>query len=375
MSSVLDSRHRPLTPAERRQQQAVMPALRAWTAYLTATSSAPTGSFERAQERRSGVILRHTPNSNNLKPPVAVSPDWAYEWAIRNGHRGTPGSGSPLTVGLMVDALDFMRATPARTFCPVIDSHGRRRRDGFFHLTAEMHDRLHGGNYRPVLTPRPGRPVADRKPAPRAISGRAMRRGDDDPTLSIVRDWVRITEATALYSTASRERRPLAVRSPGRPSTSGRRGAGVARAYVLGTVEALAWHASDHAGRGGWRVPSTSELITALAVHAEVTPDVLIQVSRFSTPDAPRQRHVRGWWRFMLAPLGCGPLDTALLQDEIDHWQAQQDRPAQPVADPTRNYHGLTLPADVDPAQLDDPEYRDFAGVSDDDYERWKAGQ
>lgn len=350
-----------------------MPALQAWTAYLTATETAPTGSFDHARERRSAVILRHIPSWDHLRPPVAVSPDWAYEWAVANGHRGTPGSGSPLTVGLMVDALDFMRAVPARTFCPQLDTFGRRRRDGFFHLTAEMHGRLHGGNYTPVLTPRPGRRAMDRPPAPRVVTARAMRRADDDSTVDIVRDWVRTTAATALCEVAVRERRPMAVRTPGRPATTARRGAGLADRYVLGTVEALAWHASDHAGRGGWRVPSADELAAGLAACAAAHPDVLAPVTRFSTVDAPRQRHVRGWWRFMLAPLGCSKLGTALLQDEVDYWQATRGR-VDGVVEPRRDFHGLAVARDVDPAQLDDPEYRDYAGVSDEDYARWKEG-
>lgn len=374
MTNPLDARGRPLDATERRQQEALMPALQAWTAYLTSTATAPTGSFDRAAERRSAVILKHVPSEHLLRPPVAVSPEWAHEWAIAHGHRGLPGTGSPLSFGMMVEALDFMRSSPARTFRPLLDSHDRRRRDGFFHLTAEMHHRLWEGTYTPVLTPRAGRPVADRRPEVRR-SVRAIR-CTDDSAIDIVRDWVRTSEPTALYEVAVRERRPMAVRGAGRPVTTHRRGAQVDRRHVLGSVEVLAWHASVHAGRKGWRVPSAGELTAALGAHAERAHGLLAPVTRFTTPDAGRVRRVQGWWRFALAPLGCGLLNPSDLQGEIDYWQAQQAAPVeQALVEPKRDYHGLALRSDIDPTQLDNPEYRDYAEVTDEEYERWKAGE
>lgn len=370
--AAFDSPDRTLTPAERRDAERLLPALQAWTAYLTDTATAPTGSFERALERRCAVLLRHrTPPGGPLKGPVAVCPMWAFEWAVANGHRGNPGTGSPLTCAAMCSALDFMRAFPARTFRPLNDPlHDRRRRDGFYHLTGEMHTRLWAPRYVPVLTPRPGRPLSnDRRVTSRTAGERALRRADDDPTMSIVRDWARVNAPTALQETAVREGRPLAVRSPGRMSSWASGGVQVGREHVLGTVEMLFRHAVEHAGRGGWRVPGRAELATLLAGHAETSPTVLAPVVRFSTVDMPTRRRGRDWWRFALAPLGCGLIDPGELLPEVMHWRAMQARPGR-----STSAARLVLPPDVDPASVNAAFAVDMLGWSEEQYEQWKAG-
>lgn len=374
-SALVDRPSRNLTPTERRDRERLMPALQAWTEYLTTTATAPTGSFERAIERRSAVILCGD-KGKALKPPVAVYPQWAFEWALGHGHRGNPGTGSPLSFSAMVDALDFMGGVPAVTFRPLLDSqHQRRRRDGFFHLTGEMHSRLWQSCYVPVLTPRSG-PRRSRPERPPALrTPRAIHRGEADPTLSIVRDWVRTTEVTALLATAVAHHRPLATRPPGRPATTSHRGVQVAPGHVLGRVDALVAHAVEHSGRTGWRVLSSTELAASLARHAEATPDVLAPVTRFSVVDAPRQKHVRGWWRFALAPLGLGALDPTDLLAEVRHWEYTRSRPVDPAPrQPSRTIGGVVLPDDVDLEWLEDMDYRGMWRISDEDYARWKEG-
>lgn len=369
-SALVDRPSRDLTATERREQARLMPALRAWTEYLTTTPTAPTGSFERAIERRSAVILCGG-QGMALKPPIAVYPQWAFEWALGHGHRGNPGSGSPLSFSAMVDALDFMGGVPAVTFRPLLDTtHQRRRRDGYFHLTGEMHSRLWQSFYVPVLTPRSGR-RRTRPERPPGLTPRAIHRADDDPTMTIVRDWVRTSDPTALLAVAVTQHRPLAVRPPGRPAGAGHPGVQVAPGHVLGRVDALVVHAVSHAGRAGWRVPSSTELTASLAAHAEATPGVLAPVTRFSVVDAPRQKHVRGWWRFALAPLGLRTLDASELLAEVRHWEYTRDQAGATAA---RRSTGYVLPPGVEEQYLDDAEYRDIHEISDEDYARWKEG-
>ena len=370
--TVRDSHERRLDAAEREMHDRVEPALRVWTAYLDRVAAVQTWS--EAEAREAPMVARHRPPDPRklvLYKPYIVCPQWALNWAQRNGMGGLAGTGSPLTYGQLVDALDFMRADRAVTFRPAGEARGCRRRDGFFHLQHEIVGRIRQARYVPVLTRRPGRPLRnDRIPA--GHTTRALRRATGDHTLTIVRDWLRTTETTALLATARDQGRPLAVRPPGRPRTSAAAGAQVATAYVVGTAEALAAHGQGHSDRLGIRAPSTGELAAALAAAATVDEGkVLAPITRFSTVDAPQQRNLRGWWRFNLLHLSLPEVSPGDLLGEVEHYLRTRDRvPVDP--EPTRRR--FVLPPDCDPQWLDDIDYRLMHKITDEQYEAWKAG-
>lgn len=374
--TVLDFHGRKLTADEQAQRDRLLPALQVWTDYLDDVPAART--FARAVELSGPVIAQHRPTPirpgrpATLYSPLVVFPQWALQWAQRKGRLGAAGTGSLLTFGQLVSALDFMGASRAITFSAVGEPT-RRRREGFFHLQREVVARLRSATYVPVLTRRPGRPLSRDRVAG-GHTARALRRADGDYTLTIVRDWVRVNPTTALYSVAATRGYPLATRPPGRPRTSVMSGAQVSTDSVVGCVEALAGHAAEHADRLGIRVPGAGELASALASHAAdgatVTP-----VQRFSTPDGGQRKHARGWWRFALAPLGLPPVEPGELLAEVQHWWTTQGRGWSP--EPVvvgRTIGDVVLPDDIEPEWLEDEEYRDILGIKSEDYARWKEG-
>lgn len=366
MTRNLDDKHdRRLSAPERAELDRLRPALQAWQHYLDRVPA--VAEFLVAEQRQAPIVARHCPTGGMPgRNPLIVNPRWALNWAQGNGFAGRLGTGSPLSFSTMVSALDYMAATRATTIRARVDDCDRRRRPGYFHLTLQLVERIRGGNFTPVLTRRPGRPrAADR------VQGsvpRAVHRGDD--SLTIVRHWLQVTEPTALLSAAREQGRPLAIRPGGRPVRSMHRGAQVRREFVVGRVETLVAHAIEF---GQWRLVPVAEMAQALAAHAAATPDVLAPVVRFSTPDAPGLRNLRGWWRFTLSAFGRPLLEPADLAGEVEHYVAMS---RQVVADPAPTVStGFVLPPGTDPAWLEDPGYRvDVLGMSDDDYARWKEG-
>lgn len=374
MSRALDSHTRTLTADERRDLERLRPGLDAWRAYLDKVAA--VGDFDEAERRQAPILSRvEAVNAPLGYSPVIVNPRYALRWAQGHGMGGRAGTGSTLTYSTMVAALDFMRATPATTFRARNDSCERRRRPGYYHLTVHLVWRLRGNVYVPVLTRRPGRPRSNDvvQPAPGATA-RAIRRAAGDESLSIVRHWLQVSEPTALLCMARDQGRPLAIRAPGRPAVHLYRGPQVQADVLVGHTDTLVNHAAEF---GQWRIPSPAELTAALTAHAQATPGVVSSVARFSTPDAPGQRNLRGWWRFTLSAFGRRALDPADLGAEVDYHLAMVREAAQREPAPveaSRDFHGLTLPAGCDPQYLDDPDYRVMHGVTDEDYERWKAG-
>lgn len=364
--SSLDIADRALTAEERRDHDRLMPGLVAWTRYLEANGA--EREFDVAEQRGRPILARHRCTLETDPAhfcPIVVSPLVALTWARRHGLAGSVGTGSLVTVSLMVGALDYMRARRAVTFRPMLDDRKQRRRDGYFKLTGEIVARLRLQRYTPVLTNPPGPVPADRLPVTPRVARSALRTvGERDMTLSMLRSFLQMRPVTCLLETALREGRPLASRPPGRTAASMAGGARVRIDSVVVSVDALTLHAQENADFLGVAPPARSEVERSLRTQLMAS-GVVEPVKQFSTLDAGQRRKVRGWWRVQLAPLALGPdvVDRAELRSEFEHWRrtsATADRmePATERAPVTGQY-----PAGFDPAWANDPEMREVYGL------------
>lgn len=351
--SELDLPGRRLNPEERREHDRVYPALEAWCHYLDARGA--HDRFEDAERAQAPIKLRHRctleTNPQHYCPRV-VSPGYALMWARANGHGGRPGTGTIVTLSLMVAALDYMNAPRATTFQPMVDDRDRRRRDGYWRLTSEMVARLRRRAYVPVLTGPPGpRPLDRISPAPRVARSALKVLGDGDMTLSLLRHFLQVQPVTALLEVAAREGRPLATRPPGRSPSGAARGALVRTDSVVTSVDAVTAHGQEYADFLGMAPPSRADVARALEAHRKAS-GVVEPVRQFSAVDAGQRRKVTGWWRIHLAALAVSRdvIDPAELQGEVEHWH--RTSPTAGRTEPATDRAPVThqLPSGFDPS-------------------------
>lgn len=336
-----DTPDRALTRDEAQRLVVHRPALEALSRYLESSDEVDT----LAKAIKTGLPLTAKPQHSKpdefgmVATPLLLNPALVAEHLATR----TPPGERPPTFSELVYALNFMgtehgsvRAN-VRTFTPFGEQNRPPyQRQGWWHLSAQVVERIKLRKYVPVLTASRGRPPGPRLDA-QVVSAQTLARHGDQvrhlttaPTRRLLVDFCRATELTCLHQRAVAEGLRLARRTPGNPAMQSRTRIHVESDGFVVSASSLAQYAQDAAPRldlprTGWTPQVARALLAQLArTHHPQVRFVAAFAAMDATPSGPQ---VPGDWFWVSRSwVGAPAADLEVLAAEFWAWREEVER-------------------------------------------------